>query len=330
MYLVVNLLYFPLLYMILVQFKVAYPDIYTSIRHRLTFFFMLQIAFISYRGFLYYQINYEMSISVSRSGKLQVYISEIFLALLMMVIAFKNMQNDLDESQSEVGDGSEIMPPSMFQVRSSFINPRRRIDSDVKQIKTTLNKQKDELQKEKRWSISNASSDFNRVGLMNSQNHGKNDQFEFNEETYLKKYTELLLKGMDKSKIEQLINDDFRKSINQELMQQEGEDMNPRKSKSLAPNDFKAMFRMSDHSKPKQKTPLTSEQRITENQRSYSGLQSSSVVQVPLPRSPLHPKSDSRKTPKESAKREKEKGTHPAYMNKLDFLMSGTDMTNQP
>lgn len=215
LYLVANLLYFPLLYMILVQFKVAYPEIYGSIQYRLTFFFILQIAFISYRGFLYYQINYEMPDTVTRAGKLQVYISEIFLALIMMLIAFKNMQNDMEENQSDV-DASEL-PPSMLYQRSSFINPRRRIDSDVKQIKTTLNKQKGELQQQEkngRWSISNASSDFNRVGLMNSQHNGKPDQFEFSEEEYQKKYKDLVKKGMDKASIEQLINEDFRRSIN--------------------------------------------------------------------------------------------------------------------
>ena len=124
------------------------------------------------------------------------------LAIIMMLIAFRNMQSDMEETQSEA-DNSDTLPSNFLQVRSSFINPRRRIDSDVKQIKTTLSKQKGELQNEvKRWSISNASSDFNRVGLMNSQHGGKPDKFEFSEEHFQKKYNDLLKKGMDKYSIE--------------------------------------------------------------------------------------------------------------------------------
>jgi hypothetical protein len=85
------------------------------------------------------------------------------LAIILLFIAFRNLQDEDNTNESE-----HMRSVSDRGGRVSFTDPRRRVDSDVKNMKEMLRNGLDTQEQNSRWSISNASSDFNRQGLMGS------------------------------------------------------------------------------------------------------------------------------------------------------------------
>ena len=188
-YLATSIGYIPLLIVIFRKFKQAYPEIMEDgkFKCKLVSFFVAQQIFILWRGWLYFQLNFLSEILItSHTIKIQIYISEIILAFILMYIAFRNLQTD-DREQLSVSERSSLKQG----IRSSLLNPRKRHESDTKYLKFNTSGSKEDkrhfskekvyqaeqsalLESKGRWSISNASSDFNRQGLMGSMPGGLN------------------------------------------------------------------------------------------------------------------------------------------------------------
>lgn len=184
-YMVFLILDVPLLVSIYHAFKENYPEIFNEdkFKIKLVFFFVIKEFFIAVRGFFYYEINYNPAGDYSHAIKLIIYISEVSLALIMMLVAYKNLQSD-EESGSMVSDRSPLstsrINASHIMIRNSFL-ARKRVNSTAKILKKggslhhkeafdpqalLLPNKVIEEDNQSRWSISNDSSDSNRAGLM--------------------------------------------------------------------------------------------------------------------------------------------------------------------
>lgn len=168
----------PLLISLVNSFRDNFSEVFNegSFKCKLIFFFVIKEIFITLRGFFYFEINYNPKGDNLHVIKLIIYISEIALTLNMMFVAYKNLQSDQEQgSVSSKSHRSSNMNMSNNLIRNSML-ARRRVNSTVRIFNAPLIKDhmaqvfdpKPIDEEQSRWSISNASSDFNRVGLMGS------------------------------------------------------------------------------------------------------------------------------------------------------------------